>query len=133
MQQSANRGESSAFRMAVSQVRKTPPEAAGGAVLRHLSGLGESRETARQPGQFPGCGVLVEHPLGDPAGELGLDPTQRLAGLIPVAGGERRLDLLDEGADAADTGAVDVGATVVAADAFPCLRRVRHLNCLVTM
>ena len=53
---------------------------------------------------------------------------RRACACILVAGVERRLDLLHEGADAADAGAVDLGAAVVAADALLCLRRVRHLK-----
>ena len=68
----------------------------------------------------------MEDALRDAAGELGLnllDGGQRL-GL--VAGLDRRLDLLHEGADAADAGAVDLRPAIVAADTLLCLRRVRH-------
>jgi hypothetical protein len=51
--------------------------------------------------------LRVNHALGDAPREFGLHPRQRGGGQILVAGGERRFDLLDESADAADARAVD--------------------------
>ena len=69
----------------------------------------------------------MEHAAGDSAEQLRLDPGQCGLRLILIASRQRRFDLLDEGADAADAGAVDPGAGGVAADAFLCLRRIRDL------
>src|SRR6476619_5004624 len=90
------------------------------------NGLAEGGDTLCEPRELPRRGVLVEHALGDAAREFGLDLLDRGERLLLVAGGERRLDLLDEGADTADPRAVDFRAAVVAADSFLCLRRVRH-------
>src|SRR6476469_4307435 len=97
-----------------------------------LRGLAERRETARETRQFAGGGVLVQHAAGDAAGQLRLDAGDGRLGLILVAGLERRFDLLHERPDAADPGAVDVGPLRVAKDALLCLRRIRHLKCLVS-
>src|SRR3546814_16914157 len=60
------------------------------------------------------------------AGQLRLHFLEGGPGLILVAGGARGLDLLHEGADAADARAVDLRPAIVAEDAFLCLRGVRH-------
>ena len=56
--------------------------------------LGQARELAR-------CGILVEHPAGDAAHDLGLSGGQRNARSRLVATLDRRFDLLDERTDAA--------------------------------
>src|SRR5690349_19423954 len=76
---------------------------------KRLKRLAERGQTAREPRQFPRRGVLVEHAPGDAAGKLRLDAGDGRPGLVLVAGGERRFDLLHEGADAADPRAVDLG------------------------
>src|SRR3546814_9518198 len=68
----------------------------------------EGGDALRQAGDFPRRGVLVENALGDSAGQLRLHFLEGGPGLILVAGGERGLDLLHEGADAADARAVDL-------------------------
>jgi hypothetical protein len=98
---------------------KNPPAAADG--LNHgdaKKGLAERRETARQARIFARRGVLVEHAARDTAEQFGLDARQSGGGLILVAGGDRRLDLLDEGPDAADAGAVDLRAGSFACGVF---------------
>ncbi|PAV66172.1 hypothetical protein WR25_02117 [Diploscapter pachys] len=82
-------------------------------------GLGQTRELAAR-------GVLVQHALGDATGQLRLDGRQRRGRSSLVARSKRRLDLLDEGPDAADAVAVDFGAACVATDALLGLRRIRH-------
>jgi hypothetical protein len=89
-------------------------------------GLAEGGDTARETRKFPRGGIFVKDSGRDAAAELGLDLLQGSDRLLLVAGLDRRFDLLHEGADAADAGAVDLRAALVAADAFLCLRRVRH-------
>src|SRR5690606_28991989 len=72
-------------------------------------------------------GVLVEHAAGDPTGQLGLGSLERVGRSGLVAAGDRRLDLLHEGTDAAHARTVDVGALLVAADALLGLRRIGHV------
>src|SRR3954469_15172060 len=113
-------------RSVLSRNEKARRRAADGPESGGWRGLGERRDTAREPREFPGGGVLVEDTLRNAAGQLGLDLLDRGQGLRLVAGLDRCLDLLDEGADAADAGAIDVRATRVTTDALLCLRRVRH-------
>src|SRR4051794_6977220 len=95
--------------------------------------LAERRETACQPRQLAGRGVLVEHAASDAAEQFRLDPRKRRFGLVLVARRQRRLDLFDESANPADARTVDLGAAGVAADAFLCLRRIGHLLASVTI
>ena len=53
---------------------------------------------------------------------LGFVQGGRSSGLVTTL--DRRFDLLHEGADAADAGAIDFGATLVTADALAGLRRI---------
>src|SRR3954469_810547 len=105
-------------RSVLSRNEKARRRAADGPESGAWRGLGESRDTAREPREFPGGGVLVEHALGNAAGELGLDLLDRGQRLRLVASLDRSLDLLHEGADAADAGAVDFRPALVAADTF---------------
>src|SRR4051795_7980555 len=89
-----------------------------------IRGLAERCETACQTRKLARCGVLVEHPASDAAEQFRLDPRQRRFGLVLIARGKRRFDLLDKGADAADPRPIDLGAAGIAADAFLCLRRI---------
>ena len=80
--------------------------------------LGQARELA-------GHGVLVKNALGDTTIHFGLCRSEGCAGGALVAGDEGSLDLLDEGADPADPGTVDLGATIVATDALGLGRKLR--------
>src|SRR5687767_14539725 len=108
-------------------IKKPAGKAPAGRSESRQKGLAERDETLRQARQFPRRGVLVEDALGDAARQLRLDPLQRVRCRLLVAAVERRLDLLDEGADAADPRTIDLGPARIAADSLLCLRRIRHL------
>ena len=88
--------------------------------------LAESGDTLRQARELTRCSVLVNDALGDATSQFRLNAANRVLSLVLVTRSERRLELLDERTDAADAGAVDLRAAVVAADTFLCLRRVRN-------
>jgi hypothetical protein len=76
----------------------------------------------------------VDDSAGDSAREFGLCHFESFGGVRLLARGNRRFDLLDEGADAADSRVVDRLARRVAADALLGLRRVRNsVEVLVSM
>lgn len=63
-----------------------------------------------EPGNLAGRFVAVDQTLVDAAHDLGLGVAQcRLRGIL-VGAGDRQLDILDESADTADAGAVDLVA-----------------------
>src|SRR5688500_14809868 len=108
---------------------KKPAGIAGGSIFRCVGrGLAESGQPPGQARKLSRGGILVKHALRNAAGQFRLNALQRSAGTVLVAGSEGRFDLLYERADAADSGAIDLGAAGVAADTFLCLRRVRHLR-----
>src|SRR4028118_1179406 len=109
------------FLKSPSAAAKKSPESRHAAAASVPNGLAQSGDTACEPGEFPGRCVLVEDAFRDAAGELGLDPPDRFESLFLVARLDRGFDLLDEGADTADAGAVDLGAACVASDSFLCL------------
>src|SRR3569623_3098017 len=105
---------------------------AGGHLPRCKKRCLERRESLGQARELAARGVLVEHALGDATLQFGLHRGARGGRRRLVARRERRFDLLDEGADAADAVAVDFGPAVVAAAALLGLRRVRHVSPLIS-
>jgi hypothetical protein len=81
--------------------------------------LGESRKLPRRR-------ILVQNAASNTASHLRLRLAKRFGSLILLAGGQRRLDGLDEGPDTADAAVIDGGAPIVPADALLGLWRVRH-------
>src|SRR3546814_1969533 len=77
--------------------------------------------------ELAGRSVLVQHAAGHAASEFRLDRLKRRGRGSLVAGGEGGFDLLHQGANPADAGAVDLGAAGVAADALLGWRRIGHL------
>jgi hypothetical protein len=88
----------------------------------------QQRNPFGQARQFPRGGILVKHSASDSAGQLGLRSPERLRRFVFLSGCDRRLDLLDEGPDSADSRMVDLSAIRVAADSLFGLRRIRHSN-----
>src|SRR3954470_18934625 len=80
--------------------------------------LAERCDPLRQPRDFARRRILVDHAAGNAAEQFRLRLLQRFGGLALVPGGDRGLDGLDEGPDAADARVVDDGPAIVPADAL---------------
>src|SRR5690606_31872207 len=87
----------------------------------------ESGDALAEAGHLARDRILVEHAPGDATGEFRLGGMKRFLSGGLVATGDRGFHLLHEAADAADAGAIDFCAAVVAADALAGLRRTGHV------
>ena len=81
-----------------------------------MSATAERADALRQAAELAGRGVLVQHAARDAAREFRLDRLERRGRGSLVAGGVGGFDLLHQGANPADAGAVDQGAAGVAAE-----------------
>src|ERR1700730_9130020 len=74
------------------------------------SGRSQRVDAGRQARRLARDGVRVQHALGRGPVQFGLGNAEGGLRLVPVAGGDRRFDLLDEGAHPAQPRTVDRGA-----------------------
>ena len=96
--------------------------------LKTGKGLGERADSLGQAAELPRSRVLVHHAARNAACHFRLNRLQRGGGSVLVTSGEGGFHLLHQGADPADAGTIDCGATLVAADALLGLRRIGHLE-----
>jgi hypothetical protein len=89
-------------------------------------GGSERLDAGRKPRQLARNGVPVKNTLGHAALHLGLGFLEGLSGGGLVAGRDGGFDLLDEGANAADPGAIDGSAPLGLADTFLCGLVISH-------
>jgi hypothetical protein len=80
---------------------------------------GQARERTR-------CGVAVHHALLRAAHDFGLRILEGLLGRIGISGSNRDFNLLDEGANAADTVAVDDSLSLRTENALFCRFDIGH-------
>src|SRR5438128_1733921 len=91
-----------------------------------IGGRSERVDASRQARQLARHRVLVQYALGGSPMQFGLGKPEGGLRLVPVAGRDRRLDLLDEGAHPAQPRAVDRGAFLSLAKPFLGGSMMRH-------
>src|SRR5882762_9563017 len=103
-----------------------PMGEAGYARSNAISGCRHFPQGRGQARDFPGTGVLVHHALGDGAHQLGLGLHEGVLGGRSVAGGQRLVELAQEGAHARAAGGVDFGSAGDLADRLLGAGRIGH-------
>ncbi len=102
----------------MAQSRKNGRVAPDAAAVAALFALLELLDPGRQPRHLARRDVAVDGALAHPTHEFGLRHPQRLVGRVLIALGDRRLDLLEERADAALARAVDARSARGLAEPF---------------